>query len=62
MNKIKSNIIQIIVDRRTRHSALQTLGIPIVNSTKYLGVMIDDDLSFRTEITSLNESLKKIKV
>lgn len=61
INKEKSNIIQIRADRLTRLAATQVLGIPVKAQSQYLGVLIDNELSFHSEIKNLNESLLNLK-
>ena len=54
LNKDKSNILHIRVDRRTRRNRETKLfGIPVSESARYLGVQLDDDCSFRSELSQI---------
>ena len=54
MNKKKSAILELRVDRRTRNTFNKTfMGIPVVTEQKYLGVIIDDCLNYRIQRTHL---------
>lgn len=50
MNKSKSFILLHRVDGRTKVPiGLEIKGIKVVPKAKYLGLVIDDDLSFKSE-------------
>ena len=60
LNCSKSALLHIRPDRRTRQVPIQALQeFPLVSQAKYLGVMIDEDLSFRTEDQQLKVTLAK---
>jgi len=62
INKAKSGILQIRVDRHTRSPSERLLeGISIVPVVKYLGLLLDDDLSFRSELNNTMDQLSKLK-
>ena len=51
LNLDKTKALQIKVDRRTKTRATDSLhGIQVVSSATYLGSIIDDDCSFRSEL------------
>ena len=62
INKKKSGIIVVRVDRRTpAYSTKEFDGIPVVQSYKYLGVLIDDSLQFDIATKKLKAKEKEMK-
>ena len=56
LNFDKSKALQIRADRRTRLKANKGLqGIQLTPSAKYLGLMLDDDCSFRSETAAIRQ-------
>ena len=59
VNKKKSGIIAVRVDRRTPMPKLRSIaGIDIVEEYKYLGVQVSDDVSVRSNNSNLSKKLK----
>ena len=46
LNKAKSAVMRIRVDKRTKIMSGDIRGISFVTQYKYLGVVVDDDLSY----------------
>ena len=61
INRQKSQVLSLKVDRRTRQHRDQVLGIPVVSSAQYLGVKLDDDCSFRTELKSIKTQMTRLE-
>ena len=61
MNARKSNILIMKQDQRTKYPDKAYQNIPVVQNSKYLGVHLDDDFSFKTEIKLAKDWLKKNK-
>ena len=62
INKTKSAIINIRVDKRTPKSRHDTIkGIPVRENYKYLGITIDDCLKFTPFLAQRRKQLKDIK-
>lgn len=60
LNKEKSAILQIRLDRRTRPPIGHINDIPFCTQAKYLGVTLDDDLSFRIEAQDIKSKLDSL--
>ena len=60
MNKQKSGILALRVDRRTKMPAriTSTNGIPIVPHYKYLGLLVDDCMDLKPLQSSLKAKIK----
>ena len=63
MNKQKSGILALRVDRRTKMPAriTSTNGIPIVPHYKYLGLLVDDCMDLKPLQSSLKAKIKQLK-
>ena len=59
LNKGKSHALLIRADRRTRRRSKSIGGIELTDQARYLGVVIDDDLSLRHECKELSKWLSK---
>ena len=63
MNKQKSGILVLRVDRRTPLPArfTSTNGIPVVSSYKYLGLLVDDCMDLKPLQASLKAKIRTLK-
>jgi hypothetical protein len=57
LNRNKSQILRLRLDRRTPMGVTSIKGIPVVPTAKYLGIQVDDDFTFRTEAQNIIKEL-----
>ena len=59
LNKLKSGILVVRVDGRTRQIKRKDFsGIPVITQYKYLGILISDTGKYRSFITEKNKGLR----